>query len=301
MAGREQQHCWEMVRRMWIPGLGAIRTLSRAPEFRERPLTTIGRAAAWSMRRRLGRQQAIPIAGSRLRVALPNDWWSWNHFVFRERRPTELELLWLLEQLENDMVAVDVGAHYGTWMAMMGDAVGPGGRVVAFEPTKSTMAVLKSTLELNQMTQVTAIQSAVSDRSGEASLHLKLGSPDMNSFGPVGKSSEMVRVVTLDEVLTAEGIHRVDALKVDTEGNEELVFRGATSLLRRHHPIVVFEVNPSATEAMRLRPEGAWQFLVEIGYEIYRLDERGRLVHLPTFTAPSEGEIYWNAIAVMPE
>lgn len=284
---------------MGIPGFGSLRTLTSYPEFRKRPLTTVARAATWSLRRRLGRQQLLPISEVRnVKIALPIDWWSWNYYVFRERRPTDIELLWLLQQIKPGMVAVDVGAHYGSWTAVLAAAVGPEGKIFAFEPTASTRNVLERTLAVNRLGNVSVRQVAVGNQPGEAQLYLRSGSPDMNSFGQVGDTSEQVSVVTLDDEFEPLEHIRVDVLKIDTEGNEQRVIEGARRLMTRSRPIVVFEANPRAAEAAGLEPDGAWRFLSELGYSMYRVDMNKTLVPKADFWSASDNDSHWNVVAI---
>jgi hypothetical protein len=87
-------------------------------------------------------------------------------------------------------------------------------------------------------------------------------------------------VATLDQVFEQEGIERVDFLKLDVEGAEELVLRGAQSLLERSRPIVLFEVNPQANEGAGLAVSACWDFLRQMGYDFFKVDPGSSLRRL---------------------
>jgi len=72
----------------------------------------------------------------------------------------------------------------------------------------------------------------------------------------------------------------VDFLKLDVEGAEELVLRGARSMLERWRPIVLFEVNPRATEGVGLTVSASWDFLRQMGYDFFAVDPGSSLRRL---------------------
>ena len=100
---------------MVVAAMRAIRNLTSFPDFRRQPLTAIRRAATWSLRRRLGRQQTMIVQGSRpLKVALPSIGWAWVRYVYPDRYPVDREAMWAHSQLGSGMVAMDIGAFLGS-------------------------------------------------------------------------------------------------------------------------------------------------------------------------------------------
>jgi hypothetical protein len=115
--------------------------------------------------------------------------------------------------------------------------------------------------------------------------------PTRNSLAPAGNAQdfEEVEVNTLDAVLRTNGITRVDFIKIDVEGADELVCRGARETLGSCLPPVFFENNSSAAARMGLKPNGTAAVLAEFGYAFYHFEE-DRLVKLTT-DEPAEGNI----------
>ena len=123
---------------------------------------------------------------------------------------------------------VDVGAFIGLYTVGVAFRLSGSGRVIAFEPDGSNFSLLQEHVRLNGIgEQVDLHQTAVSDKDGSASF-LANGSSEARLVSDP-KQASTVEVVTLDRVLAGK---RIDLLKVDVEGYEELVLRGAEKLLR---------------------------------------------------------------------
>jgi len=99
---------------------------------------------------------------------------------------------------------------------------------------------------------VRAFQLALTQAKGRAWLYHGWD-PVGNSLGmdPLyGDEGEEVQTESLDNLLEENGINRVDVIKVDVEGAEELVLRGAAKTLATNNPIVIFEFNPGCAAAL---------------------------------------------------
>jgi FkbM family methyltransferase len=133
-------------------------------------------------------------------------------------------------------LAVDVGSNIGLMTLDMAVAVGPEGRVIAFEPNAGLAALTRENLQINWLhDRVDVRAQAVSATIGETTLfvgsrHLSLGTtmPSVHE-GIEERESISVPTVTLDNALDDEGY--VDFLKIDVEGGEQAVLRGVTGLL----------------------------------------------------------------------
>jgi FkbM family methyltransferase len=178
-------------------------------------------------------------AGHRLRVR-PAQWVDLTSLIGRpEEEPVER----VVQSLPAGGIFVDAGAHIGRYSLMAADRVGPSGRVVAVEPSSETWALLKEQAALNGMSSITAIQAALGAADGTAEL-FGGGDAATNSLHPdwldrmEGRDprrkgpGQAVRLVSLSSLLNELQIHHVDLLKIDVEGAELDVLRGAEALLR---------------------------------------------------------------------
>jgi len=132
-------------------------------------------------------------------------------------------------------VAVDVGAHVGLYALTFSREVGPAGRVLALEPDPRNRERLEANIGLNAFAgNVAMLAVAASDEGGTAVLHLSETS-SRNSFYSLTDTTMIdaisVEKVTLDDCCARQGVSRVRLLKIDVEGHEPAVLRGASGLL----------------------------------------------------------------------
>jgi FkbM family methyltransferase len=138
-------------------------------------------------------------------------------------------------------VVIDVGANVGTSALIASQAVGTDGRVVAIEPDPLNYQRLREHLDLNGISNVTPLQIGLSDEAGE----MRLEVPDAHNRGTARLTAgpgTVVRVTTLDALVADESLERVDAIKIDVEGWETHVIRGASHILRAFRPRLYVEL-----------------------------------------------------------
>jgi FkbM family methyltransferase len=176
----------------------------------------------------------------------------------------------------------DVGANVGAVALALAKYTGSIGRVFAFEPGPPNLLRLRSNFSLNPslLCRTEIIACGVSDKPGELWWTEEQGNPGNALLSD--KGTHKVPVTTLDAFVSERHIDRVDFVKIDVEGMELLVMRGAAEVLRRFRPIVYFETLrrylKSATGASFSDIE---KFLVgELGYKFYRLSSSGQLIPL---------------------
>ena len=138
---------------------------------------------------------------------------------------------------DRHVTVVDVGAHTGEWALCARAAFGPDATLHCFEPHPDTFAVLERRIGAEPGTCCHRL--ALGDEAGVASLHSEAASPVFSSlhadaFGAPGHEvtrTDEVEVETLDAVAGKIGLSRIELLKVDVEGHELAVLKGARGLL----------------------------------------------------------------------
>lgn len=275
-----------------------FRNLRAHPVYRQQPARVLWRAGAWSVHCLLGIPGRPKFSRWNYRLYLPPKWrggGSTSPYVFREQY--EPELMLLERFLKPGMVFVDGGANTGVFTFTAARLVGPTGRVLAFEPGSSCYAALERSQALNGWSHISIHQRALSDHFGVARLYHHMGQENAFSLGSDENASfDEVAIVSLDEVAQAEQLPRVDFIKLDVEGAEELVFRGAAKVLQQSRPVVLFEVNPEAIGRLHLSIDGACQLLTKHGYKLFICNDAGELIaadHIPNQVT--------NVLAVPPE
>ena len=198
-----------------------------------------------------------------------------------------------------DAVCLDVGCHAGDLLAMM-VAFAPGGRFHGFEPLPAFHARLVREFPGPAFR---FHRVALSDAAGTSTFNHVTSNPAYSGllrrrYDRPHETEESIEVQTarLDDVLRAEGVDRVDFIKIDVEGAELRVLRGAVDTLARHRPYIVFEHGLGAADWYGTRPQQVHALLAAQGLSVSRLadwlggrpalDERG-------FAAAFDGGDYY--------
>ena len=145
-----------------------------------------------------------------------------------ERKETVL----LFGYLRPGMVVIDVGANVGYYTLAAASRVGKGGIIFSVEPSPYAAERLERTVRENHLDQVRVVRAALGDHAGQHVLFTPLpGNHTPTMLGEPGAEGIPVPVRTLDECVETWQVSVIDLLKIDVEGYEPSVLRGAASLL----------------------------------------------------------------------
>ncbi len=217
------------------------------------------------------------------------------HFEKGERR-----FVWRF--LRPGMTVLDIGAHVGLYSLIAAKRVGPDGVVIAFEPSPREYRRLRLHLWLNRIRNVRTEPIAVSDEDGETTFWIVEGwSTGGNSLrNPVhfGEPTKPIQVPTtrLDTYLNQRNLKKVDFIKMDVEGSELQILRGAHELLTRiPRPVMMLEMTDYPVRGYPCVT--LYDFLADTyGYQWYSVSIDGDL-----FPCPRKSEFHENLVAVPEE
>ncbi|MBD2345485.1 FkbM family methyltransferase [Anabaena subtropica] len=166
----------------------------------------------------------------------------------------------LFEQtITEGSIVFDLGAHTGFYTLLASTLVGSQGKVFAFEPMPTNFKYLKQHLQLNRISNVTVMESAVSDTTG-------IDYFELNSSSFQGQLSSKgtleVKTVSLDHLIAKGEIPKPNYIKIDVEGAEIKVLTGAKNMLMNAHPTIFL-----ATHSDELHKQ-CLDFLTSLGYKI---------------------------------
>jgi FkbM family methyltransferase len=168
-------------------------------------------------------------------------------------RHDALQVVWLTTHLHEGDIALDIGAHCGVYSILMAAKCGQTGHVVAFEPDPYSRELLAQNLRLNpQIKRPTVEICACSDEIGAAILFSRGGNSQSSlvrsavEFSPAHKSEEIrVSTVTLDCYLSEHQLPVPRCVKIDAEGAEIRILKGAKRILESGADVVC-ELHPYA-------------------------------------------------------
>lgn len=165
-------------------------------------------------------------------------------------------------------VFADVGANVGFHTVLAAQIVGPSGKVFAIEPVPTTLKILRANLVRHNL-QVVVLAAAASDVPGHRSLEVD---PSYRSGAAFADSGIEVRAAPLDELLPDVA---VDVLKIDVEGAEPLVLRGAHRVLERSANLVALVEFRAEPHLSGEEPEEVLAFYESLGLELCLLRRNG--------------------------
>lgn len=181
--------------------------------------------------------------------------------------------------LPRDAIIFDVGANFGMMTLQFAKQV-PLGKVYSFEPTFYAFSKLKKNLELNPelAKRIVAIQIFVSSSTS--------GEPDIKAYaswkvggkvkgvkhrvhGGIAKSTDGIRAVSLDDFCEQNKIKRLDFIKIDTDGHEFEVLKGAQKVISKFKPIIIFEIGIYIMEERNIDFSDYLQFFDPLNYSLF--------------------------------
>lgn len=204
-----------------------------------------------------------------VKVVVPDSLDLITPYVLREQGDWfEDEIKFIRHAIRPGQQAIDIGANHGLYALTLAKAVGPDGRVWAFEPASGTAALLDASIAVNGFSHLVLDRCAIADSAGTARLSLNKNSETNKLVEGVAFSgeSETVPVEPLDGLMRKYGWQDIDFVKIDAEGQEKNIIRGGGDFLGSQSPLIQFE----------MREENDLHFdLVDdfsaCGYKSYRL------------------------------
>jgi FkbM family methyltransferase len=206
--------------------------------------------------------------------------------------------------LPADGVFLDVGANVGIHtLAVARHLAAGGGAVLAFEPHPVNHRLLVHNIQQNRLRHVVAENFGLAETPDKLTGTASAAGGNW-SLASQGEYRFEVRLLRLDDYLQDHPFPRLDLMKIDVEGAEVRVLRGARQTIERFHPLIVFEVCPAWLTKMRTNPAELFAELVGHGYTIHPLPGRklvwGRRMNVNDLDALNAGA-FVNLVGVPPE
>lgn len=206
-------------------------------------------------------------------------------------------------------VVFDIGANIGSHSLPIASYVGEEGKVYAFEPVPWAINKLKRNLELNKFNNLVVESIALSDMNEnevemEFRASFKIGSE--SGVGRDGKidngwwnECEHVKVpmVTLDSYVSSHQIGRLDLIKLDVDGFEGKVIRGALETLKRFQPVLIMEIAPAWTEMRGDNMVDILHGIEQFGYKFYKEEGFEQIQNLSQLIEKLPPEGGFNVVA----
>ena len=202
------------------------------------------------------------------------------------------DISFLLRLVAKDKKVVDIGANVGFVSIPVAKAL-LSGEIIAIEPVPSTYSQLKANIDVNRLTNVSARNFAIGSRDGELILDNTVETDDSSGFwrqvDALSSTSITVPAISLDTVI--QECRRIDLLKIDAEGMELEILRGAKDSL---HPMKVKNLMVELTyvnTGICKESSEVVHLLRSRGYKIYRVSIFGKLIQIDPVTSSMKNNV----------
>jgi len=167
---------------------------------------------------------------------------------------------------EGDFV-VDIGANVGAVTLNAAKLVGDKGRVFSFEPDSQNFSRLTNNLNLNNFKNVVLVNMAIGDKIGTGFIKvINKSNLGMNKISI--NSGTAISIITLDDFIKREKVNRVDLIKIDTEGYEMHVLKGAIQTLKTFKPKLFIEIDDNNLKEQGASALELIKYLENLGYKL---------------------------------
>ena len=215
------------------------------------------------------------------------------------------ELAFVEKSLRPGMTVLDVGANVGLYSALAGHAVGPSGRVAAFEPDPESFQYLQKTIRENGLSNIQPANLAASDQEGVSRLFTSSANRGDSRLynNELSDGSVEIQTIRLDDYLPTVGIQELDFIKMDVQGFEGHVLAGLEQTIR-HSPrlVMMSEFWPDGLRRAGTNPNELLERLEQWGLKIHELRAHGETRPIPdkhAFIAQLRGRQYTNVVCRM--
>jgi FkbM family methyltransferase len=200
---------------------------------------------------------------------------------------------------------IDIGAHTGRHSIPLAAMVGSAGLVYCFEPVPVIRRVLCENIYLAGLHNVVVYPFALSDKSGLSNFKYVHNLPQESGLknrhaynGDPGEIEDIkVHMFKLDEVMSISVREKVRLIKIDVQGGELDVIRGAKNLIYASKPIVTFECGAASFLSYTSDPSEIYLTLSSFGYEIYSI-LGDQILTVAQFKEATFRQAFWDYVAL---
>lgn len=202
------------------------------------------------------------------------------------------EWRFLNKYLTPEMTFVDIGSNQGEYALFAGKRL-THGSVLAFEPVDFFFDLLTKNIVRNKFSNIRAFHYGLSDQDMQMPIYREEKGTEANEgLASIFKSGRRttflqdIELKTLDGVTPSLSLSRIDFIKIDVEGAEMMVLKGARKTLAQYKPLVMMEISKNNYAAAGYTVDEVLDFFSALGYSLRTITKKGTLqtpVVLPDF------------------
>ena len=174
----------------------------------------------------------------------------------------------IIKNVQEGSNCIDAGAQVGNISAILSKKIKKNGFVFSFEPDNENFEILKKNINLNKLINVKAYNCALGNKSGSAFFEKKTNTGLSQNIEKIGKE---IKVETIDNIVKKKNLNNLKFIKIDVDGPDLNVLRGALTTIKRFKPIIVIEVSKYWKEFSN-KPIDLFKILDSLNYKYFYSD-----------------------------
>ena len=175
---------------------------------------------------------------------------------------------------EKNEIIVDIGANVGYYSLLLASKIKKDGKIIAIEADSQTCQVLKKNCQLNNFSNIDIHNVAITEKNGTVKIFHSETHSGINTLFSNSESQEkysLIESTSLDNLLKNK-YKKIDWIKIDVEGSELLVLKGAVNTLKITKNIII-EIHENILEENNQSPNEIIEILKKHGFEIKTFNE----------------------------
>ncbi len=192
-----------------------------------------------------------------------------GHFIYFGYKDLGHEKL--MELIKPNNIIIDVGANYGTTILQFASLIGGNGRVFGFEPDPTNFEICNQNIKLNLFKNILVENLGLGNQQITTSLVVDTdsnrgGNRISNNIN--NKEAHLINVVKFDDWILQKNISKIDLIKIDVEGYELEVLKGAEQSIKKFKPILFIELDDNNLKLQNSSAKELISFLINLDYNI---------------------------------
>jgi FkbM family methyltransferase len=185
---------------------------------------------------------------------------------------------------------IDAGANFGYNGVLMGKQIGPNGALISFEPQRIIYQQMNGNLILNGIYNAVTFQVALGDGSisstNMAPVNYNLSWVNIGDTS-IGEGGEEINIFKLDEI----ELEKLDFIKLDIQGYELFMLKGAENHLKNFKPDLFIEIEPHQLEKFNITEDQLKDYIKSLGYSMFKINNEYPCDHICTIKNMDKIEI----------
>jgi FkbM family methyltransferase len=206
-----------------------------------------------------------------------------HYLYFGFKDSSHIKLYKLVKK--NDLV-LDIGTNFGTTLLQFAKIIGKNGFVYGFEPDPQNFSICQNNIKLNNFSNIKVENLGVGSK--EDKLMLIVDSENNRGMNRIsienkGKESYIVKIICLDDWIRSNNINQINLIKIDVEGFELEVLKGAEKTLKSIKPILFIELDDNNLKLQNSSAKELIEYLVQFEYEIMHSENEKMILSTDNF------------------